>query len=1122
MSARCAPRSIETRVSVACCVVLLCIPIAAIGQSAPSRSLVVGETASATQRAGDAITYTFDAQAGKIYVIEVDQHGLDFTVTIANAAASRSYNSPLKRDEPEFVVIEAAQTEPYRITITADEPTDASGAHEIHLTAVDETAAPDRRVVEALRLMSDAAAASLIGEPARAEQARTSYLAAAVFWAELGQPRRQAQALYSAGKIEYLQLENWNAALENADKAAALYRGLDEKLYANTLLLRGYAQIETAREFEAATKESVFQRALTTFDEALRIHDALGNDFDKAHVLNFIGITHYYRADRALDDYVVARSYYNQSAELFARLGEWREELNCLQNIVVIDNDEGKSLQAIASYERILARLPPGRDSTFRADVLANLGNAHLAFGNVDEALRLQSEALALYQSVQDRTGQGYALRNLGGTYFAFGDFSRAKGYLEQAQVLAESANDYRTQATIQNSLGNVAFAESDYATARERHQRAVELTTSSEERARRILLLGKDLAALGLHEEAIAAASTAHEARSEVTRADALLQTGLSYVALGDTSRAIAALDEAKTVYETLQLTARLGDALHAYSLAARADGDYESALTHGRSALEKIESLRERVAHPELRALNSAARRRYYEDQIDLLMELHRTAEADESEYLREALTVEERSRARLTLDLLGEAAVDLDRDMGRELAARRRALYAALAEKRQQQERPNPRDVADGLVVEMRDIENELALLETEYRRAHPVYARIGSGRTLDADGIQAEIDPDTVLLQYALGETRSYVWAVTAESIRGFALPGRAVIEETARAVHADLGRPPSSRLNSHLGANLARLSGYLLRDVADIVATKSRVLVASDGALQYIPFGVLPMIGSAEATRRTSLVSSAGNREIVAVASLSARSAGQRRAPMPPSTPSVAVFADPVMEDTDARFSANSRETSSWPFPSPATTRSATGPALSRLPYTGREARAIADLVPNTENLIAVGFDANLDAVLGRDLRPYRYIHFATHGIVDSERPPLSALALSQFDERGRPRAGYLRLYDIYTLELDADVVVLSACETGLGREIRGESLVGLTQGFLYAGAKNVVASLWQVPDNATSKLMTRFYRLLLSGDRSPAQALAAAQRSMADERSTSDPYFWGAFVIQER
>jgi tetratricopeptide (TPR) repeat protein len=670
--------------------------------------------------------------------------------------------------------------------------------------------------------------------------------------------------------------------------------------------------------------------------------------------------------------------------------------------------------------------------------------------------------------------------------------------------------------------LGNVAFAESDYSMALERHQSAVDLTASSEQKARRILLLGKDLAALGRHEDAIAAASTAHEARSEVTRADALLQTGLSYIALGDTTRAIAALDEAKTVYETLQLTARLGDALHAYSLAARADGDFESALRYGRMALDKIESLRERVAHPELRALNSAARRRYYEDEIDLLMQLHESSGAQESDYLHEALSVQERSRARLTLDLLGEAAVDLDRNIGSDVGTRRRALYAALAETRQRQERPNSREVADELAAKMRDIENELALLETEYRRAQPARARIGSEQTLDARGIQAALDADTVLLQYSLGETRSYLWAVTADSIRGFGLPGRAVIEEVARAVHADLGRPPSSRLNSNLNADLVVLSDYLLGDAGDLVAAKSRVLVAADGALQYIPFGVLPAPASAGATRKTRLVSLGENREIIAVASLSARLAGQRRPLGPRSAPSVAVFADPVMEQADARFRASSAPALPPPIDSSLSTRSSTGPSLSRLPYTGREARAIADLLPDAANLIAVGFDANLDAVLEPDLRRYRYIHFATHGIVDSEHPSLSALALSQFDEHGRPRAGYLRLYDIYALELDADVVVLSACDTGLGREIRGESLVGLTQGFLYAGAKNVVASLWQVPDNATSELMTRFYRLLLSGNHAPAQALAAAQRSLADERPTSDPYYWGAFVIQER
>jgi CHAT domain-containing protein len=1115
---------LNARVGAACFALICATGVA--GQEpatvAVPRSLVVGEAISAAQRAGEIVGYTFDARAGSKYLIELAQRGLDFTVTVEGGGGARSYNSPLKRDETELVIVEAAQDERFLVTVAAHELTDASGEHEIRLLLVDERIVPDQRWVAAWRLMTDAAAANAAGERTGAEQARNWYSVAAAFWEQLGQTRRQAQALYSVGMVEYHGLENWGGAFDSADKASRLYRGLDERLYANTLVLRAYAQIETASEFEAATQESVFQRALTTFDEAFRIHDALGNDFDKAHVLNFIGITHWMRANRALDDYAVARKNYNESADLFSRLGEWREEINCLQNIVVLDNAEGRSLQAIASFERILDRLPPGRDPKLRATILANLGVAHLAFGNVDEALRLQSEAHALSQAVHDRTGEGYSLRNLGGIYFAFGDLSRAKLYLEQAQTLAENTNDFRTQATVQSSLGNVAFAESDYATALERHQRAADLTTSAEERARRTLLMAKDLAALGRHADAIAAATNArNESRSEVTRADALLQTAVSYIALGETSRAVSALDEAKTTYETLQLTARLGDALHAYSVAARAEGDYASALTYGRTALEKIESLRERVAHPELRALNSAARRRYYEDQIDLLMRRHEAGGAPESEYLLEALSVDERSRARLTLDLLGEAAVDLGREMDPEVAAKRRALYAALAEKRQQQERPNSREAADQLAVEMRDIENELALLETDHRRAHPVYSRIGSERTLDAKGIQAAIGGDAVLLQYTLGETRSYAWAITAESIRGVVLPGRAVIEGLARAVRSDLGRSPVSRASTRLAANLSLLSGYLLKDVADIVAAKSRVLVAADGALQYIPFGVLPTALAADGAKPPPFVSSAESRQIVTVASISARSAGATASAR--STPSVAVFADPVMEETDARFRANGADTSSWAADSSLpTTRSFTGPSLSRLPYTGREARAIADLLPKAVNLIAVGFDANLDAVLAHDLRPYRYIHFATHGIVDSESPALSALALSQFDEQRERRAGFLRLYDIYALELDAEVVVLSACDTGLGREIRGESLVGLTQGFLYAGARNVVASLWQVPDNATSELMTRFYRLMLSGDRSPAQALAAAQRSMAEERPTADPYYWGAFVIQER
>jgi tetratricopeptide (TPR) repeat protein len=1090
-------------------------PVTALAQTAREPiPLSVDQRARATQRAGELVTYAFDAHAGKTYVIEVDQHGLDFIVTVDGGGSSRVYNSPLRRDESEIVVIAAAKDEPYRVTISSDETTDARGTHEIRLELFDDPTSSDTRLITARQVMSDAAAAS--PDIKRAEEARSLYLAAATFFEQLGQTRRQAQALYSAGMLEYWQLENWGSATEYADKAGQLYHGLGEKqLYAGTLLLRGYSEIETANGLTSTARAAAFERALATLDQALRLDNELGYDFGTAHVLNFIGITHYNRADPALNDFAVGRDYYNRSAELFSRLGEWREELNALQNIVAIDLGEGRSLQAIGSYERILERLPPSRPSSLRAAVLGNLGIAHYSFGNIDEALRAHSESYALSASINDRTAQGYALKNLGETYFAFGDFGSAKRYLTQAQALAESTNDFRTQAAVQSALGNVAFAEADFALALERHRKAVELSASSETRARRRLLLAGDLTALGRHAEAVETAQAAYgESESALNKADALLRLARAAVALGDGARAKEALNEALGVYEPLQLTARQGDALNAFALAARAEGDFAAALDYGRRALDKIESLRERVAHPELRALNSASRRRYYEDQIDLLMTLHERAGREESQYLAEALTVNERSRARLTMDLLGEAAVQLNHGMDPEFVAKRRALYDGLAERRQQQELESSRERAARLSSEMDEIENKLALLETDYRRTHPTLGRFGSAATLGAVGIQAQIDPDAILLQYSLGQTRSFVWAVTRESIRGFTLPSRATIEEAARNVHANLGRPPGARAGTSLQSQLARLAQQVLHVAGDAVATKPRLLVAADGALQYVPFGVLPVAGPARA-RPVPLAAARDDREIITVASMSARQAARPSSETRP--PTIAVFADPVMEDTDSRFDGD-RLHGALPTDGLISARSATGPLLTRLPYTGREAQAITALLPTAANLVAVGFDANLDAVLNDDLRKYRYVHFATHGIVDSERPSLSALALSQFDEHRQRRAGFLRLYDIYTLELDAEVVVLSACETGLGREIRGEGFIGLTQGFAYAGARNVVASLWQVPDSATAELMTKFYQRLLTEHESPALALAEAQRSLALERA--DPYFWGAFVIQ--
>jgi len=187
----------------------------------------------------------------------------------------------------------------------------------------------------------------------------------------------------------------------------------------------------------------------------------------------------------------------------------------------------------------------------------------------------------------------------------------------------------------------------------------------------------------------------------------------------------------------------------------------------------------------------------------------------------------------------------------------------------------------------------------------------------------------------------------------------------------------------------------------------------------------------------------------------------------------------------------------------------------------RLPFAAEEAEMLIKLVPESERLVATGFDANRQMASSEALSHFRIIHFATHGLLDFKHPRLSCLVLSRFDHKGVPQDGYFRLQDVYSMKLSADLVVLSACQSALGKEIRGEGLIGLTRGFFYAGAARVVASLWNVDDNGSSRLMELFYRGMLGPEKlSPSTALRSAQVEMMQEERWRDPYFWAAFSIQ--
>jgi CHAT domain-containing protein len=1085
----------------------------------PPVELIVGQTQSASQRSDGPVSYRFEARAGAIYLIQVTQSGLDFIVTLERPDGRIfTYNSPLERDENEYLLVEVTHPGRYRVTVHSEEPTDARGSHSIRLSNVTDARDAER---EAWRLVSEGAAANAMDSLKSKLPAVPAYERAARLWRELGNARLEVQALYSIAMLEYEVQYDRAAAARLAAVVSERYRDLDEPaLQARSIFLEARSLLEVAGELQGDSSEAAFAKVLRLFDDSLAIQESLGNAYDGAHTVNYLGLTHF-----RLGNLQEARHYWDQAAPMFASIGEWREELNVRQNLAVIELDQGNYSEAIDTFESILEDLPADADWELRGVVLENLATTYRELGNFDDSLSGLSDALEIYRRVDYRIGVAHALRGIGTTYYSSGEFELAQQFLEQALRIAEEIDDGRLQAFILTSLGSIAYVNKDFEAALDFHKSALPLTNSRPDRAYRQVLIARNLTALGRSDDAIARAEEARQTSTavgqRVTLADALYELGRAHLASEDPERAAQYLAQSREVYESIGLELGQAKAMNGQAKAARLLGDLDRAIELSAASLIRTEGLRQRVAAPKLRAFWAASRRNFYETHIDLLMARH-SANTTGDEYLRRAFATSERSRARLTMDLLGEAATNLRYGAIPELDEKRRQLFEKLAALRSQRDRILSGDPSEGghgpsldqILTEMTIIENELNVLETELREDSPVYAGLVSPQALEIQEIQALLEQETVLLHYALGAERSFVWVVTRDSVVAFELAPREVIESIARRAYESLKTYPNdAAARVRLDENLTDLAERILSPIPDLRARK-RILVAVDGALQYIPFAVLPVN---EGREKRLLVET---HEVVAVPSVSVVAALRSRESRTEPDKTLVVFADPVFETTDPRLAAGViTNSSARAMPTDLMTRSSVGARLTRLAATQQEASAISALVPADMRHVASGFAASRDTVLELDLEAFRYVHFATHGLVDSRYPALSALVMSLFDRQGNPQNGYLRLYDIYGLRLNADLVVLSACETGLGREIHGEGLVGIAQGFLYAGARALVVSLWSVPDRATAELMTQFYGHLLDGGMRPADALRSAQRSIAAERRWRDPYFWAGFLL---
>ncbi|MBS1110456.1 MAG: hypothetical protein H6Q88_2448, partial [Anaeromyxobacteraceae bacterium] len=553
---------------------------------------------------------------------------------------------------------------------------------------------------------------------------------------------------------------------------------------------------------------------------------------------------------------------------------------------------------------------------------------------------------------------------------------------------------------------------------------------------------------------------------------------------------------------------------------------------------ALAAGESLRTRVPSHELRALFFEELEPRYAFYVDLLMEMERAR--PEAPFERLAFEASERGRARVLLDRLEREPtapeVGDDVSLARERALREEIRAQALRE-----------DL--GIRGGTPEGEARLSELLAELRRveglgrpgvASPAEAGLSEARGLEA--IQASLAQEgTLLVEYSLGAERSYLWCVSGDRLTVHVLPSRSELEDQARQVYGLLtarqreAEGSSAERRARTEAEDARfreagsvLARTLLGPIGDLDAFK-RLIVVSDGMLNYVPFSALPhpravdtgdyrpLVLTHEIVRAPSLSVMVAMRERSGRRGAGAEASGHDRRMR------LAVFADPVFTRDDPRVHRQG-----GPAPSgadlvfrPASLRGS-GQNLATLPRllaSREEAASIAKAAPGAEVTIATDFRVDRAAAEEALADAYRVVHFATHGILNDEHPELSGIVTSLVDETGRVQDGFLRAQDVYALRVTADLVVLSACETALGKVVRGEGITSLVHAFLHAGAQSVVASKWRVEDAATQELMAEFYRRMLAEGASPASALRDAQISLFQRRRTRAPFFWAAFEV---
>lgn len=801
-----------------------------------------------------------------------------------------------------------------------------------------------------------------------------------------------------------------------------------------------------------------YDNAIPTYKAAIALYDEIKDYKNKSTTLNNIAFI-----KARISDYQEALNYLHQSLETSKLTNNETNSVLPLINLATIYKTVGDLPRSIEYFNEALVLTKRNAMKNSEAAILMNLGLIYAEVGEVQKGLDLHLEVLPYYKSTRDDSGELNMLGYIADEYFSLGKYNEALNYFNQQLKQSLAANAGR----------NLVYAY------------------------------------FGL---------------------------GKTYTRLGDSAKALENLSNSlKYVNEDKNSLAQI---LLWNGINRRNQGQLNEAKTELEKAIEVVESIRNRLSSQELRtAYFSKVNRRIYEVYISVLMDLY--FQTKQPEYQTMAFEFAEKSKARSLLELLALSRVNIRQGVDTQLLEDEKKIRKDLQDKAGILSRllatKTPEDKLKEAQLYYSKAEESLQQIEAKIRVASPHYAAITQLQTVSLAEAQKLLDKETVLLEYLLGDQKSYLWMISKDSIQTVELPKKSTIEIqtrkyydllTARNLRVKFETPDEKRdriakADVEISQVSNELSQVLLGSIGNQLANKKLIIVA-DGGLQYIPFAGLKY-------KNRYLIET---NEIVNLPSISTLAVLRRDADKKKVAAKTAiVLADPVFDVKDERYTLAKSKTATNPnsvatrnvdFEDVSRSMNAVEEgeiSIPRLPFTRKEADTIAKFSPNNQTKIALDFAANKQLALSDELNDYRIVHFATHGLLNNKNPELSGLVFSLINENGSPLNGFLRTDEVFNMKLSADLVVLSGCKTGLGKEVRGEGLIGLTRGFMYAGASRLMVSLWDVNDEATAELMSQFYKNLLGKKLKPTQALREAQLAFLKDKRFANPYYAMAFNI---